>query len=166
MRQESPNDTIAVYDLIKLAFTGIEHSNGHEQDLVQQLRKTQDFIPELSLLAESEGKIIGHIMFIKVMINDTHILCLAILSVHPDYQRIGIGSALIHKGHKIAYELGYTICVLVGHKDYYPRFGYEIASQYDIKLPFKVPDECVMVKFLSDNSKGIKGMVQFPSEYQ
>lgn len=73
------------------------------------LRKGDAFIPELSLVAEADGKIVGHIMFTKAMVNGKTVLALAPLSVLPEYQRKGIGKALIQEGHRIAKKLGYTL---------------------------------------------------------
>lgn len=165
IRQENSNDYIDVYALTKAAFEGMEHSEGNEQDLVERLRKSSAFIPELSLVAEEDGRIIGHIMFTKITINDTDALCLAPVSVLPEFQRKGIGGALINSGHEIAQSLGYSVCVLVGHKEYYPRFGYELASKHGITLPFEAPDDCVMVKFISDTVKSVTGAAVFPPEF-
>ena len=66
-------------------------------------------------------------------------LGLAPVSVVPKYQRIGVGSALIREAHKRAGELGYKSAVLLGHKDYYPRFGYKRAIDFGIEFPFESP---------------------------
>lgn len=165
IRKETPADYAVVYALTKAAFANMEHSDGTEQDLVERLRKCDAFIPELSLVAEKDGKITGHIMFINITIGGTDALCLAPVSVLPEYQRKGIGTALIERGHVIATQMGYSICTLVGHADYYPRFGYELASKYGITQPFPAPDECVMVKFLTAVGKSVTGAAVFPPEF-
>ena len=165
VRQETPADHAAVYALTKAAFAGMEHADGTEQDLVERLRGCGAFIPELSLVAEKEGTIIGHIMFTKITFGGAAALCLAPLSVLPEYQRQGVGTVLIERGHKIAAGMGYDVCTLVGHADYYPRFGYERASKYGITQPFPAPDECVMVKFLTDAGKSVTGAAVFPPEF-
>lgn len=101
IRKETPNDYPAVYLVIKSAFESAEHADGNEQDLVVSLRKGKAYIPELSIVAEIEGKIVGHIMFTKAIIEDKTVLALAPLSVLPEYQRKGIGKALILEGHRI-----------------------------------------------------------------
>lgn len=109
IRQETTNDHNTVYNLIREAFAGAEHSDGTEQDLVEALRKNQEaFIPELSLVAEEKGVITGHILFTKMKVGDDTVLALAPLSVKPEYQRQGIGMALIREGHRIAAVLGYA----------------------------------------------------------
>jgi len=165
VRQETPADHAAVYALNKAAFAEMEHADGTEQDLVERLRGCDAFIPELSLVAEKEGTIIGHIMFTKITIGGAAALCLAPVSVFPEYQRQGVGTVLIERGHEIAADMGYGVCTLVGHADYYPRFGYERASKYGITQPFPAPDECVMVKFLTDAGKSVTGAAVFPPEF-
>ena len=165
IRQEMPADHAAVFSLTKAAFAGTQHADGDEQDLVERLRECGAFIPELSLVAVTGGETIGHIMFTKITIGGADAICLAIVSVLPEHQKLGIGAALIRCGHEIAAEIGYGICLVVGHEDYYPRFGYEIASKYGITQPFPAPDECVMVKFLTDAAKSITGTAVLPPEF-
>ena len=108
IRKETATDHAAVYSVVKRAFEHAEHADGNEQDLVNALRKGDAFIPELSLVAEADGKVVGHIMFTRATVDGKPVLALAPLSVLPEYQRKGIGKALIQEGHKIAKELGYT----------------------------------------------------------
>ena len=106
IRKEEPKDYDIVYSVVKAAFKRAEHSDGNEQDLVNALRKGDAFIPDLSLVAEMDGKIVGHIMFTRAKVEENTVLALAPLSVLPKYQRRGIGVSLINAGHKIAKELG------------------------------------------------------------
>ena len=77
------------------AFDSAEYKDGTEQDLVNALRNGNAYIPELSLVAEENGKIIGYIMFTKATVSETEILALAPLAVLPEYQRKGVGTAII-----------------------------------------------------------------------
>ena len=86
--------------MIKAAFDSAEHADGNEQDLVDALRKGDSYIPELSLVAEIDGKIVWHIMFTKLRIGNSTQLALAPLSVLPEYQKQGVGTALIHEGRQ------------------------------------------------------------------
>ena len=95
IRQETPEDYKEVYELIAEAFASAEHADGNEQDLVVALRKGNSFIPELSLVAVSDGVVAGHILFTKAKVGNDEVLVLAPLSVKPQYQRRGIGKALI-----------------------------------------------------------------------
>lgn len=102
IRQENKNDYQRVYEIVKNAFKSVEYSDGKEQNLVVKLRSSKSFIPELSLVAEVEGKLVGHILFTKNRIGDNIGLTLAPLSVIPEFQKQGIGTTLIKEGHKIA----------------------------------------------------------------
>lgn len=124
IRQERPTDYDAVYRVIKQAFANAEHTDGNEQNLVVELRKSKSFIPELSLVAVENDKIVGHILFTKAFVNDVAVLALAPLSVLPEYQNKGIGLSLIKQGHMIASRLGYGYSVVLGHSKYYPKAGY------------------------------------------
>lgn len=170
LRQENENDYKSVFQLIEKAFEKEEYSDHKEQFLVERLRKSEAFIPELSIVAEVEKKIVGHILFTKLEIKNEsqsfQSLALAPVSVLPEFQGKGIGSKLILYGHELAKELGYKSVILLGHQDYYPRFGYELCEKYNIKMPFDVPAENCMVISLTENGlSGISGNVVYPSTF-
>ncbi len=166
IRQEVPKDYEVTYNLVRDSFKEAEHTDGNEQDLVVKLRKGNSFIPELSLVAEIDNKIVGHILFTKGSIEGNPILVLAPVSVLPDYQGKGIGGQLIQRGHEIARALGYKGIILLGHPTYYPKFGYKISTLFDIRAPFEVPEDCFMAIELEENSlKNISGTVKFPLEF-
>ena len=165
IRQEQPADYGAVYQIIKEAFSNAEHSDGNEQDLVVQLRKSISFIPELSLVAVLDSRIVGHILFTKAFVNDVKVLALAPLSVLPEYQNKGIGLSLIKQGHMAAFRLGYGYSVVLGHSKYYPKAGYVPASRYGIKAPFDVSDESFMAIKLNDEAKSIEGVIQYDEAF-
>lgn len=102
IRTEQPTDHENIYSVVKTAFDTAEQSDGNEQNLVNALRTSSAFIPELSLVAEENEKIIGHIMFTKLQIGTETILALAPLSVLPQNQKQGVGTALVMAGHHIA----------------------------------------------------------------
>ena len=165
IRQENKNDYEEIYNVVKTAFETAEHSDGNEQDLVVALRNSDSFIPELSLVAKKDNKIVGHILFTKVKIGNHEELALAPLAVLPEYQKQGIGSKLIQQGHKIAKELGYHYSIVLGSETYYPKFGYVPAIQYGIKAPFEVSNENFMAIKLNDIDIEIKGTVQYAKEF-
>ena len=142
-----------------------EHSDGNEQDLVVALRNSDSFIPELSLIAVKEDKIIGYILFTKIKIGNYEELALAPLAVLPEYQKQGIGSMLIEQGHKIAKKLGYHYSIVLGSENYYPKFGYIPAIQCGIQAPFEVPNENFMAVKLNNTDTEIKGIVQYAKEF-
>ena len=165
IREENPKDYNEIYWVVKSAFKSAEHSDGNEQDLVGELRNGTAYIPELSLVAETNGKIVGHIMFTKASVKDNTVLVLAPLSVLPEYQRNGIGTALIKAGHKTAKRLGYNYSIVLGSEKYYPRLGYVPAEIYGIFSPFKVPKENFMAYKLNDDISDITGVVKYAKEF-
>lgn len=165
IRKEEPKDYEIIYSLVKDAFDSAEHSDGNEQDLVNALRKGDAFIPELSLVAETDGKIVGHIMFTKAKVAGNTVLVLAPLSVLPEYQRKGIGAALIKEGHKIANELGYEYSVVLGSEKYYPRAGYLPADNFGIKPSFDVPNENFMACKIKEGASDIHGIIKYAEEF-
>lgn len=166
IRQETINDYDQVYNLIKESFSTAEHSDGNEQDLVVALRNNKEvFIPELSLVAEKDGKIIGHILFTNMKVGDDTVLALAPLSVKPKYQKQGIGTALVLEGHRIAKELGYAYSVVLGSETYYPKFGYLPAEDFNITVLDGVPSQNFMAIKLLPNAKLIGGKVKYAKEF-
>lgn len=116
------------------------------------------------------GLIIGYILLTKIKINHSDFsydsLALAPVAVLPNYQGNGIGGHLIEFAHKKAKELGFESIILLGHPTYYPKFGYRKVSDFDIQLPFEVPDEnCMAIELVEDALKNINGMVEYPKEF-
>lgn len=166
IRQETRNDYDEVYKLIKEAFTSAEYADGNEQELVVALRKNKEaFIPELSLVAEFDKEIVGHILFTKMKVGDDTVLALAPLSVKPNYQRQGIGTALILAGHQIAQRLGYTHCIVLGSETYYPKVGYLPAEEFGILIPAGFPPQNYMAIQLLAHAQPIHGEVSYAKEF-
>lgn len=170
IRPEVPADYRKVERLVEKAFRHEEYSDHREQLLVARLRQSQAFIPELSLVAEAGGELAGYILLTGLRIvaaNESfEALALAPVAVLPALQGQGIGGKLIEAAHKRARALGHQRIVLVGHANYYPRFGYQPCEQYGIDLPFAVPPENAMVKELQAGAlKGVRGEVLYPAEF-
>lgn len=170
IRQEKKKDFLEVFNLISKAFEKEKLSDHQEQHLVERLRKSNSFIPELSLVAESKGKILGHILLTPIQINSEsetfESLALAPVSVLPAYQSLGIGGKLIEEAHSAAINSGFGSIVLLGHPGYYPRFGYQKAEKFGIKLPFDVPSEyCMALELFPCSLQGVSGNVEYPSEF-
>ena len=165
IRRETATDCAAVYSVVKRAFESAERTDGNEQDLVNALRKGAAFILALSLVAEADGKVVGHIMFTRAAVDGKPVLALAPLSVLPEYQRKGIGKALIQEGHKIAKELGYTHSIVLGSEKYYPKAGYSPAECFGIKAPFDVPSENFMACILNETGAEIHGTITYAPEF-
>ncbi len=142
----------------------------NEGRLVESLRKTSDFVSDLSLVVEGDGEVVGHILFYPIKIVSGNIkhgsLALAPMSVHPDFQNIGVGSMLVKEGLRMAKGLGFCSVIVLGHKGYYPRFGFEKASKWGIKAPFDVPDDVFFaLELVKDGLKNVSGVVEYPEEF-
>lgn len=166
IRQETKADHADVYEVVKTAFSTAERSDGSEQDLVTALRGSAAFVPELSLVAEMDGKIVGHILFTRADVGGHPVLALAPLSVLPQYQRRGVGLALMAEGHRIAEELGFDYSVVLGHPAYYPKAGYRPASGFGIKAPFDVPDENFMALKINPAAEDVRGTIQYDAAFE
>ncbi len=122
-----------------------------EAKLVDELRKVAS--PIVSLVAEDLGEIVGHILFTPVSLEgdaDSAIMGLAPMAVAPSRQRRGIGSELARTGMKNCRELGFGAIVVLGHPDYYPRFGFSPSRQFGIGCVYEVPEEAFMAVELQD----------------
>lgn len=145
IRQEHPADYDAVYALNAEAFP-----SPAEAGLVDALRKQAN--PFISLVAERDSRVVGHILFTPVELippAELNIMGLAPMAVLPELQKSGIGSALIRAGLTACRELSAGAIVVLGHADYYPRFGFRPASEFELRCQYEVPDENFMALELS-----------------
>lgn len=162
IRPERPGDEEAIAEVNRRAFEGEE-----EVGIIEAVRGSEYFIPELSLVAEQDGRIIGHIMFSIITLvrfdrPAEKILSLAPMAVDPEMQKKGAGSALVKAGMKKAAELGHMVVVVIGHPEYYPRFGFRQARSIGYDIGMEVPDAAFMVAGLQpDALQDAGGMVQF-----
>lgn len=172
IRPELKEEYSKTEEVIKTAFSNEEMSDHQEHHLVQKLRNSKAFIPELSLVAiDQHENIVGHLMLTTNKIvneNDTvESLSLAPVSVLPEDQHKGIGSQLIKEGIKRAKELGYQSIIVLGHPEYYPKFGFQQASFWNIKPPYDVPDEAFMaLELQTDALENVHGVVQYPKAFE
>lgn len=139
--------------------------------LIRAMRKRSDFIPALSLISEVNGTPIGHILFTRIAIrsdNKSNVsLALAPMAVLPEYQKKGIGTAMVKAGIEKARQLGFKSVIVLGHPKYYPRFGFKPASLWSIKAPFEAPDEAFMaLELVQGGLEAISGTVAYPEEFQ
>ncbi|CCQ93648.1 GCN5-related N-acetyltransferase [[Clostridium] ultunense Esp] len=170
IRQEKGTDYKVSENLVEKAFKNAEYSDQKEHLLVAKLRKSDVFVPELSLVAELDGETVGQIMLTKLIIeneeNRYNTLALAPVSVLPEHQNKGVGSKLISESLKVAKEIGFKSVIVLGHDKYYPRFGFKPASIWGIKAPFEVPNEAFMALELEVRGlEGIRGTVVYSKEF-
>jgi putative acetyltransferase len=165
IRPERQEDYTAIGEVNRVAF-----GRETEARLVENLRRSSNFIPELSLVAVKDGSVVGHILFspIAIQMGDGSLpaLALAPLAVRPEYQNQGVGSELVRHGLKQCQDLGHKVIVVVGHPEYYPRFGFSYARAKGLEATFPVPDEAFLVLELVPGALNeITGMVIYPPEF-
>lgn len=163
IRAESTDDYAAVRQVNEQAF-----GRPDEAALVDALRKRVE--PNISLVAETEGRIVGHIFFSTVRVESEAgafaALGLAPMAVLPEFQNRGVGSELVRRGLEECRRLGHEIVVVLGHPEYYPRFGFVPAKQKNLSCEYPVPDEVFMALELSEGAlAGRRGMVKYSPEF-
>ena len=134
IRSEQSADAHAIRHIVKEAFAKAEHTDSDEHNLVERLLSTDDYIAELSLVAEINGKAVGYIMFSRIYIGPTEAVALAPLAVLPGFQNRKIGQALIQAGHHRARALGYSCSVVLGAPGYYASLSSGITVRYNAAL--------------------------------
>ncbi|MBM7702927.1 GNAT family N-acetyltransferase [Metabacillus iocasae] len=168
IRIEQKSDIEVIDSVIKQAFKDLPFSDQTEHELVKRLRKCKEWIPELSLVYEQDGNIVGHLLVTKAYIGKERVetLALAPVSVLPAYQKREIGKKLIEHGLNVSAQLGFGSMIVLGHPTYYSKFGFERASKYKIEAPFEVADELFMVKELGKGRlDGVSGVVAYSDAF-
>jgi putative acetyltransferase len=164
IRPEIAEDYAAVHDVDALAF-----GREVEARLVDALRRLPDFVTELSLVAVEAGRVVGHILFSPMVIETQEgaaAMALAVLAVRPEFQNQGVGSQLVRDGLDRCRRLGHKIVIVVGHPEYYPRFGFSPARARGLEAPFPVPDEAFLALELVPGAlEGAAGMVRYPPPF-
>lgn len=166
IRKENTNESLAIYDLVQTAFQTAKVSNGDEQNFVNRLRQGGNYIPELALVAEDNGELIGHIMLTRTSVEieggAMDVLLLAPLSVALAWRGKGIGGKLIETACALAKEMGYRAVFLVGDPDFYQRFGFKPAESFGVTNTNGIPSPYVMARELSHNALyGVNGSITF-----
>ena len=164
IRDEQPADIPAIFEVNRLAFESTV-----EPELVDKLRASGK--ATLSLVAEDEGQVVGHILFSPARIESpagvVAVMALGPLAVLPGRQRQGIGSALVRAGLKQLRNDGARICILEGSPQYYPRFGFMDALPLEITCQFEAPPGCFMVAELQPGAlAGVNGKAYYAEEFQ
>jgi putative acetyltransferase len=158
IRSEEHGDSAAVHGVNEAAF-----DTAAEADLVDILREQAR--PVISLVAESGGAIVGHIMFSPVTLPGhptLRLMGLGPMAVAPALQRRGIGSALVRAGLERCRQIGSGAVVVLGHPEYYPRFGFLSSTRFGIDCEFDVPSEVFMAMELEDGRlRGVSGRIEY-----
>ena len=164
IRPEQPIDFDLIRVINKTAF-----GTPTEAKLVDLLRKTCPDV--VSLVAEENEKILGHIFFSPVSISGEHVVSngmgLGPMAVRPDRQRQGIGSMMVQAGIEEMRELNCPFIVVLGHPEYYPRFGFSPAFNHSLTCQWEnVPDDAFMILILDQLAlEGVSGIVRYRDEF-
>lgn len=162
IRNEKTEDFANVYQVNELAFECKDEAN-----LVERLRAVE---PHISLVAVKDGKVVGHIFFSEVSLEPENenfkAIGLAPMAVLPEFQDQGIGSQLVKKGLVECKNQGYEAVVVLGHPEYYPRFGFSTAKEKGIDCEYDVPDEAFMILELTPEAlNGKSGTIKYRPEF-
>jgi putative acetyltransferase len=162
LRGERPDDFGAIHDLHLEAFG----PGSPEASLVDALRAADAHVADLCLVAVHDERVVGHVFFTEAALEsgDT-VLALAPMAVLPEFQRMGVGSALLRESLRQAATTNYALVVVVGHPAYYPRFGFKRAGAYDIRAPWEVPAEAWMVHPLPAYQAESRGLVRYAEAF-
>ena len=138
IRKEEKEDYRTVEGLVREAFWNLYVPGCNEHFVLHNLRKSNDFIPELDFVAEREGQIVGQIAYTRGIVKgkgteDKEAITFGPVSVLPAFQRWGTGSALINHTIVLAREMGYPAICIYGDPRYYNRFGFRCGEKYEIK---------------------------------
>ncbi|MEV0616605.1 N-acetyltransferase [Nonomuraea sp. NPDC050404] len=161
-RPERSGDVAAIRDINLAAFP-----SSHEADLVEALRADpRAWLPGLSWLAEAPGgDLSGYALLTRCQVGGAPALALGPCAVRPAQQRAGAGSAAIRAALRAAREQGENLVVVLGHAEYYPRFGFTPASGYGIRPPFDVEDRYMMALALDPGRPVPSGVIRYPAAF-
>lgn len=163
--QEKTDDIISIREVVTAAF-----GRTSEAKLIEAIRNSQNFIPELSIVATEKDNLLGHILLSPIIIEAQRqtfsALALAPLAIIPTRQREGIGTELVQVALSKCRELDHNLVVVLGHPSYYPRFGFQTANQFGIHAPFPVPEQAFMVLELKPGKlQRTSGLVRYPAYF-
>jgi putative acetyltransferase len=168
---EHPGDAREISRVHAIAFSdGGRRSGDGEVRLVEELRGSIAWIPELSLVARYDGLVVGHLLFslaaIETPSGNIPVLALAPLGVLPGYESEFAGTRLMRAGLAEARRLGFRGVIVLGHPKYYRRFGFRPARPMGILAPFPVHDDAWMALELIEGSfAGMKGTVRYSAAF-
>jgi putative acetyltransferase len=166
VRAETARDHDRIAEVVTAAF-----GSPAEARLVAAIRASEDYIPELALVATLDDDVVGHVMISRCMLHQgrsaTSIVMLSPLAVDPTQQRRGVGGLLVTAATSIAEARGEPLVVLEGDPRYYSRFGFQPASEHGIVLPLPdwAPPAAAQVMPLENDDASLRGTVVYPASF-
>lgn len=167
VRSETPRDHAAIRDVVARAFA----KQPGVADLVEGIRLSDNYVPELALVATQDGAVAGFVMcsYATLVQRDVRhrVLTLSPLAVAPEHQRNGIGAALVEAVLNRAVDLGEPLVLLEGSPRYYGRFGFEasVGHGIEIDLPDWAPAEAAQVRLLPAYDPSLRGRLEYPPAF-
>ena len=159
VRQETEADIEATREVNRRAF-----AQDQEGNLVEALRSNGAVL--LSLVAIVDGEVVGHIMYSPAVVGDTTGAALGPMAVLPEFQPQGIGSRLVEAGNRRLNEAECPFIIVVGHTEFYPRFGFTPASKHNIRCEWDLPDDLFMIAVLDPpKMQGVSGLAKYRPEF-
>ncbi|ELP86603.1 hypothetical protein EIN_162470 [Entamoeba invadens IP1] len=171
IRTEQQEDYPQIYEIVKNAFAHAEHTCGREQDIINDIRKSENYIKELSVVATENSKIVGYAIASKMWITDgenkVESLVLGPVATTREKQRKGIASALVRELIKRAKEMKFPHITVFGDTHLYSRFGFVQSIDYDVHSFFECdPKLCMIMELTKDGLKGVRGIISYPPYFQ
>jgi putative acetyltransferase len=162
VRLETAEDAPAIARVVEAAF-----GRPDEVRMVEAVRASSEYVPELAFVAEDQGEVIGHAMlsYVGLAGSDRQLLELAPLAVAPERQREGIGSTLTRASLAAAELRGEPLVLVLGHPGYYVRFGFRRSDELGIEPPQPAWHAAFMVVPLAAYDPSIRGRVVFPPSF-
>ena len=159
IREETAADLEAIREVNRRAFAQEQEGN-----IVDALRSNGAAL--LSMVAIADGEVVGHIMYSPATVGETRGAALGPMAVLPEFQRQGIGRGLVEAGNQKLKDMGYPFIIVVGHAEYYPRFGFTSGSKHSIRCEWDLPDEVFMLAVLDPvKMQGVSGLAKYRPEF-
>ena len=159
IREERAEDIAAIREVNHCAF-----DQEHEGKIVDALRSNGAAL--LSLVAIVDGRVVGHIMYSPITIGEVTGAALGPMAVVPEYQSQSIGSKLVQAGNLKLKDAGWPFIIVLGHADFYPRFGFKPAGTFGITCEWEVPEDVFMVLALDEEKMlGVSGLAKYRHEF-
>lgn len=163
IHREKPGDEAEIRTVNDRAF-----GQPDESRIIDAIRRAKH--SAISLVATDGSKIVGHILFTPILIEphvpSLHVMGLGPMAVLPDVQRCGIGTRLVEAGLRECARVGCDVVIVIGHPEFYPRFGFRRAGAYQLRSGFDVPDDVFMVAELTAGAlAGRGGLVRYVPEF-